>query len=144
MNNPFIFGKTVSGGQFIDREDETASIVNTLASGQNIICYSPRRYGKTSLMLKVKEELCERGHLVFFIDLFRITSLDNLYSIYATSIAAALRSPLKALLEILHSVLPTINPKVVFKGEGSPTVEVSMPLPVLAKSATLRELFDSL
>jgi uncharacterized protein len=144
MLNPFIFGKIVSGDHFIDRETEVSTIAQTLQSGQNIICYSPRRYGKTSMMIQVKNILSDRGHLVFFIDLFRITSLEDLYNTYASSIASAIQSPLKTLISTIQSMLPAVNPKIVFKNPGSPTVEVSVPIPILSKSTTLRELFDSL
>ena len=144
MQNPFIFGKVVTGDQFVDREEETAMIAQTLLSGQNVICYSPRRYGKTSLMMRVRENLVKKGRLVFFIDLFRVTSLDDLYSIYANSVTGAVRSPLKNLITTIQGMFPTINPKIVFKSPESPTIEISATLPLLGKPATLRELFDSL
>jgi hypothetical protein len=96
------------------------------------------------MMLQVKDILSDRGHIVFFIDLFRITSLEDLYNTYASSIASAIQSPLKALISTIQSMLPAVNPKIVFKNPGSPIVEVSVPIPVLSKSTTLRELFDSL
>lgn len=144
MNNPFVFGKVVYGESFLNRESETSDITQSLLSGQNIICYSPRRYGKTSLLMRVKQNLEAKGHLVFFIDFFRVTSLEDLYNIYASSIANTIRSPIKALIQTLQNILPSINPKVVFKSPESPTVEVSLPLPVLLKTETLHELFGSL
>jgi uncharacterized protein len=144
MLNPFIFGKVVSGDHFIDRETEVSAISQTLRSGQNIICYSPRRYGKTSMMMRVKDILSDQGQFVFFIDLFRVTSLEDLYNTYATSILSEIQSPLKALISTINGMLPAVNPKIVFKNPGAPTVEVSVPIPILSKSTTLRELFDSL
>jgi len=142
--NPFVFGKVVHGDLFLNREKEVSSITETLVSGQNIICYSPRRYGKTSLMMQVSENLKESGVIVFYIDFFRVTSLQDLYNIYATSIAETDKSPLRTLVKTLQTILPTINPKIVLKGPDTPTVEVSVPLPVLIKSQTLHELFNSL
>ncbi|MDD5675638.1 MAG: hypothetical protein PHC61_15830, partial [Chitinivibrionales bacterium] len=101
MQNPFIFGKVVRGDRFLNREAEAATITQTLLSGQNVICYSPRRYGKTSLMMLVKDNLETKGQLVFFIDLFRITSLEDLYNVYATSIMGAIRSPIKTLIQTI-------------------------------------------
>jgi len=143
MNNPFVFGKVVRGDHFLNREDEILTITKALESGQNVICYSPRRYGKTSMMLLVKEKLEARGQLVFFIDLFRVTSLEDLYTVYANTIANKIKSPIKTLIETIQNILPTINPKIVFKGHESPTVEISVPIPVLSKTETLNELFNS-
>ena len=144
MLNPFVFGKVVTGDGFVDRESETETITQSLLSGQDVICYSPRRYGKTSLMMRVKEHLANRGRLVFFVDLFRVTSLNDLYIIYTNAVVAAIRSPLKTLIAAVQGMFPSINPKIVFKNPESPTVEISATLPLLGKPATLRELFDSL
>ena len=54
MNTPFIFGKTVSGEAFTDRENETAKLVSNFQYGVNTFIVSPRRWGKTSLVKKVK------------------------------------------------------------------------------------------
>ena len=54
MNTPFIFGKTVSGDAFTDRENETAKLVSNFQYGVNTFIVSPRRWGKTSLVKKAK------------------------------------------------------------------------------------------
>lgn len=144
MKNPFIYGPVVSGYQFLDRESEVSTIAQSLLSGQNVICYSPRRYGKTSMMMRIKDELAVKGHLVFFIDLFRVTSIEDLYATYATSIIKEIQSPIQTLITTIQNLLPSINPKIVIKSQSAPTVEVSVPIPVLTKSETLHELFDSL
>ena len=144
MKNPFLFGAVVSDEHFINREDEVLSIAQSLLAGQNVICYSPRRYGKTSLMKKVMKILSSKGTLVFYIDMYSVTSLENLYNVYASSIAGSIKSPINSLIELIQRLLPSINPKIVFKNPGSPSVELTVPIPVLAKAETLRELFNSL
>lgn len=49
--NPFIFGKIVRGRYFCDREKEIAQINDLVRSRQHIVIISPRRYGKTSLVI---------------------------------------------------------------------------------------------
>ena len=49
--NPFVFGKVVTGSRFADREEETEFIRRQVHSHQNIVLISPRRYGKTSLVV---------------------------------------------------------------------------------------------
>jgi len=51
--NPFRFGTVVDEPYFINREKELREIRQSLISGQNLIIYSPRRYGKTSLITKL-------------------------------------------------------------------------------------------
>ena len=58
MKNPFKFGKEVSGYQFYDRQEATHSLLRKLRDGStNVVLFAPRRYGKTSLVLKVIEQL---------------------------------------------------------------------------------------
>ena len=54
--NPFIFGKVVRGEHFCDREQEMAQIKKMAGSGQHIVIISPRRYGKTSLVINALEK----------------------------------------------------------------------------------------
>lgn len=96
------------------------------------------------MMMKVQEFLSAKGTMVFFIDMFRVTSLEDLYNIYATSIATTLQGPVKTLLSTIKTILPTVNPKIVFESPETPRVEVSIPIPLLSKSPTLLELFNSL
>lgn len=53
--NPFIFGKVVRGEHFCDREQEMAQIKKMAGSGQHMVIISPRRYGKTSLVINALE-----------------------------------------------------------------------------------------
>jgi AAA+ ATPase superfamily predicted ATPase len=52
MPNPFASGSPVQGDQFGDRDDEARSLVGRMTAGQNVFISSPRRFGKTSLLLR--------------------------------------------------------------------------------------------
>ena len=58
---PFRYGGVVRPPYFIDRERELEEMTLSLEGGANIILYSPRRYGKTSLIHRVAERLEEKG-----------------------------------------------------------------------------------
>jgi hypothetical protein len=47
MENPFVYGRYVTGEAFTDRKDELAYLVRELASNGRIFLISPRRYGKS-------------------------------------------------------------------------------------------------
>lgn len=49
--NPFRYGQVVTGEYFTNREDEIREISEEIASGQSIVLISPRRYGKTSVVI---------------------------------------------------------------------------------------------
>ncbi|MDR2163074.1 MAG: ATP-binding protein [Clostridiales Family XIII bacterium] len=57
MANPFKFGTIVGEEFFTDRTREAKDIKHVLASNNHLILISPRRYGKTSLALKVVKML---------------------------------------------------------------------------------------
>ncbi|MBI5553287.1 MAG: ATP-binding protein, partial [Candidatus Diapherotrites archaeon] len=53
--NPFVFGKIVREEQFCDREPEIEQIRELVDSNQHLVIISPRRYGKTSLIINALE-----------------------------------------------------------------------------------------
>ena len=57
MANPFRFGQVVSGDLLCNRESEIREITRDLTGGQSIVLYSPRRYGKTSLLQAVSKKI---------------------------------------------------------------------------------------
>ena len=113
--NPFLYGDIVKGEYFTDREDEIREIKLDLSSGQNIILFSPRRYGKTSLILKVLDELKKEGFINVYVDLFRITSVSTLIKVYTTAITQATATKLNEAVQFIKEHFPAIIPKVVIK-----------------------------
>jgi AAA+ ATPase superfamily predicted ATPase len=55
--NPFKYGTVVKDRNFINRKKEIAQIKDDLLNGNNIILYAPRRYGKTSLVKQILNDL---------------------------------------------------------------------------------------
>ncbi len=55
VENPFVIGKVVTGAKFADRKKEMAFLRREVKNGQNVIVISPRRYGKTSLVVNALE-----------------------------------------------------------------------------------------
>lgn len=55
--NPFRYGQIVTGEYFTDRENEIKEISEEIISGQSIILISPRRYGKTSVVINAVNKL---------------------------------------------------------------------------------------
>ncbi len=55
--NPFHYGTPVEGDQFTGREQELAALTGRMRDGINVVLLSPRRYGKTSLLLRAEAQL---------------------------------------------------------------------------------------
>lgn len=74
MHNPFKFGSIVDNDHFINRNSEIEKVKSILKSANHFILISPRRYGKTSLIIKVAKML-KRPYI--FLDIQLITSLSD-------------------------------------------------------------------
>ena len=74
MVNPFKFGTVVEDCFFTDRRDELQYIKSVLNSENHLILISPRRFGKTSLVVKVLHE-SERKHIM--LNLQSVVSVED-------------------------------------------------------------------
>ena len=74
----FQVGKPVSGENLIGRDKDIRLIRQLLIQGQSIVLVAPRRFGKTSILLEVINQLKNEGYYTAFIDMFTITSLEGL------------------------------------------------------------------
>ncbi len=59
--NPYRIGGPATGAQFTDRERELRKITGLMLNGQNLVLIAPRRFGKTSLLLRAAEAVREQG-----------------------------------------------------------------------------------
>ncbi len=140
--NPFFFGRTVSGNAFIDREYETERLAETLGRGQSVILFSPRRYGKTSLIQHVIHTLESEGLAVFYLDLYRITSLERFGRHFSQTVLSSFRSPADKLFSITRALIPSLKPKLTYSEPNMPSIEVEMTAETLRKESTLTEMLD--
>jgi uncharacterized protein len=59
MPNPFHYGAPATGANFVGRRNELEALLSRMRSEVNVVLISPRRYGKTSLLLRAEEVM---GH----------------------------------------------------------------------------------
>ena len=87
MNNPFVYGKEVSGYQFYDRTNEADELYRHMKDGStNIVLYAPRRYGKTSLVHKVLTRLKAEGYDCLLFDISKVASLAKFCESFASAV----------------------------------------------------------
>ena len=121
MANPFKFGGEVSGYRFYDRKEDAKKLHRRLADGStNVVLYAPRRYGKTSLVLKVLEQLRTEDSIPgLLFDMTKASSLERFCSEYANAVFALVGGR----KELFHKVaewLAHLHPMVSFGGDGNP------------------------
>jgi len=126
MENPFKFGSVVSGEDFADRRRELAELTRELADGQHIFLLSPRRYGKTSLILTLLDRLRTRGILVAYVDAFRTTTSAQLLEVIAQTVLRAAESRPERLLRLAGDLLGRLRPQVGTDSAGKPTLSLDV------------------
>jgi AAA+ ATPase superfamily predicted ATPase len=84
--NPFRFGPLALDDAFTDRQDEIDSLVADARNGQDVVVFAPRRYGKSSLVWRVAQELVKDDVLVAQVDLMRTPTKDQLAAKLARTI----------------------------------------------------------
>lgn len=122
MDNPFYYGEEVDKPYFIGRENEIDDLVKDLSRGQNVIVYSPRRYGKTSLIKQVLSALAKRGLLTFYVNLYAATSKKKFVDIYARAVASGTRDSLDRVIKSLKTLFPRMLPKITLGEDGTPEI----------------------
>jgi uncharacterized protein len=85
-NNPFRFGPLALDEAFTDREDELAELRAGMHSGQDLLVYAPRRYGKSSLVLTTAQQVVAEGALAGYCDLLRVTTKERFAAALAKTI----------------------------------------------------------
>ena len=113
MRNPFVYGETVSGDNFCDRSLETKELVTDVKNSQNVIIFSPRRYGKTSLIKEVLRKVKAQGILTFYVDLYPAINKGKFIEIYAGAISAGIPGGARQVVKKIKEYLPRIIPKVM-------------------------------
>ena len=92
--NPFTFGDLALDDAFTNRAAELKALRSDVVNGQNVALVAPRRYGKTSLLRKVAQQLLRKGVLVAEVDLMKTPSKEKLAGRLARAIHDDVASPL--------------------------------------------------
>lgn len=61
MKNPFAYSNYVTGESFCNRRKELSELLRYITGSQNVLLYSHRRYGKSSLIRQVFREIKEQN-----------------------------------------------------------------------------------
>ena len=138
--NPFSFGNIVRGDEFYDRTRETELLVSTLTGGNNVVLFAPRRFGKTSLVFKVMEQLESQGVVCVYIDLMATYSLESLVELYVNAVKEK-QGRIETFAKNLSKWVKSIRPKVDFGPDGMPSFSLDFENGK-ADAATVTEVFD--
>ena len=76
-HNPFYFRELPVDGPFCNREHELAELIRHAHALANVVMFSPRRFGKTSLIRKVQRELAQKEAITIYCQFFGVSSIED-------------------------------------------------------------------
>jgi hypothetical protein len=113
MGNPFYLQELPDDAPFCDRETELRELISYAQAKANLVIYSPRRFGKTSLVRRVQKALAVEGAVTVFVDLFGVGSIEDVAGRLAKSVFAVTRgrdSLWKTALKAIRCFRPILKP----------------------------------
>lgn len=119
-SNPFPIGVPVTGAELADREAELETILKEVLAGSRLFLISPRRYGKTSLLLESRTRLRARKIPVAYVDLYQATSLAHFLDLFARAVLEATEGTVEKAIRIAGELLRGIRPTMTLNAQGQP------------------------
>ena len=136
----FVFGVSVSGYNFIGRKSEIRQLKMNFEEGINTILISPRRWGKTSLVKKVCEEVDREKVIPIYVDIFKCKTEYEFYNALAEAVLKQTASKAELWMDNARDFIARLSPKVSFSPE--PTSEFALSLGITPKTHTPEEVLD--
>ncbi|HXG53822.1 MAG TPA: hypothetical protein VNJ03_00445 [Vicinamibacterales bacterium] len=126
--NPFVYGEIVPATAFVGRETELDRLTGDLMAGQKVFLISPRRYGKSSLVVRALAASARQGALTVDVTVSAYSSYVAFLEGYARSLLSVDTTIDRArvwLREMLGSVRPEVRIEPDERGQGQ--LAVSFP-----------------
>lgn len=118
---PYRYGAPVEPPWFCDREDEIGTLTARMRDGIHVFLLSPRRYGKTSVLLRALSRFAEDGGHAGYANLLLCTNeIEVATSVLEAATRAVLSAPGRArhgLEDLLRQL--RVRPQVTVGADGS-------------------------
>jgi len=115
MKQVFPYGQPVTGKELIDREEIIDRTLSDIEGGQSIIIASPRRYGKSSLILEILSRIKGKGIMTGFVDLFEKTSVREFAEAIVTAVLENETKKARKVMKGIKTNLQAFLQKAEFK-----------------------------
>jgi len=119
MDNPFVYGETVTGKYFWNREHDIAKLKADLLNSQKVFLMSSRKIGKSSLVTMVLGQLKKQGIITVYLDLEKFSSYNRLLERYLNELMRY-EGPIEKSLNFLKQFLPQLRPEIKLDEKGKP------------------------
>lgn len=117
--NPFITSGYVSPAYFCDREQESAEMIMDIEGRNNKVLISPRRMGKTGLMLHCfHQPSLNDNYYCFFIDVYSTLNLFDFIVLLGNKICEVLKPKGKNAVETFCRIVRSLEFRISFDSQG--------------------------
>ena len=113
-SSPFEFVPTVRDDLFADRIQETQRLITNFRLGVNTILISPRRMGKTSLVIKAQSLATSDTLRIASMDIFGCRSPADFLTAYAAAVVKAAGRKTDNWLRTARQFLSALAPEITF------------------------------
>ncbi len=144
--NPFDFSKPAAAGELIDRERDLELLVRLAEGNSNSRLTAPRRYGKTTLLKRVRAEVEKLGMNTVYVNFYGLLSVveaaDRIEDAYRESLHGEARN---LAIGLIRTLRPAVKiPKTGVSVEPAIETEIGrrlsrlldLPLKVMEKTGT--------
>ncbi len=123
---PFVFGRLANETNFTNREKETKRLSDNFSSLVNTVLISPRRIGKSSLVMHAAAKAMEKDKKLrcCFVDLFTIRSEEEFYRTLAEAVLKSTSSRTAEFVRKAGKYFSHIIPKFTYSPDPSSEVEL--------------------
>ncbi|MBP7796633.1 MAG: ATP-binding protein [Elusimicrobiales bacterium] len=128
MENPFIYGEVVTGKNLCGREDETKELLRDIRNSQKVLLFSPRRYGKTSLLKDIFINLNKKEFFTIYVDLYPALNESDFIKLLAKAFSSGITAPLYKTLNVLKDTFKHLASRLSFtiNKEGNIEFDISL------------------
>jgi AAA+ ATPase superfamily predicted ATPase len=137
MENPFEYQRIVFGKTFVDREQEIKILTKSLLSGENMLLYSPRRLGKSSLLKEILLRI-DNQCISIYVDLWECLTEAEIAEKLATGIVNAAFTKMEKAAAVLKEVITSTRPLMTLEPDG----DIGIKLEYIEKDKTLKETLN--
>ncbi|MBI5398997.1 ATP-binding protein [Candidatus Saganbacteria bacterium] len=141
MENPFIYGESVTKEYFCNRKTEIANLEKDVLASQKIFLISARRLGKTSLIKALIEKLKKKQVLTVFLDLEGFASYKEFLNAYLLALSRQ-ATTLDKILSFLRNVIPGFRADLKMDELGQPPVSLGYDYPSSAFEHMANQIFE--
>ena len=144
LNNPFVLVGYHGPQYFCDRVAETKKLCDAIRNDGNVTLLSPRRYGKTGLIMNAFDKLAKGGEYeTIYVDIFGTQNLAEFTKLLANAVVGRLDTPIEKVGGAAKRLIQGIRPTLTYDdARGRPSL--SFDISVEKAEASLSDIFEYL